>query len=85
MTEAHETARAATDTGIRYTHCRGPNCREAFKSPQTLSCSDGLCWMCWNKAARWAALRGDIGDHAHRAYSPEWSVAIDQWLEAGAP
>ena len=71
-----------TDTGIRYTHCRGPHCEESFEELHSLSCIDGLCHRCWRKMDAWRDARG-LGLMV--VQSVEWSVAIDQWLEAGAP
>ena len=77
-----------TDTGIRYTHCRGPHCggRKLLGGASAL---DGLCSgtdaSCFESFNAWRM------EHAKRALfegsyaSVEWSVAIDQWLEAGAP
>lgn len=78
-----------TDTGIRYTHCRGPHCggRVLLRESER---ADGLCLGepnragCFSRANDWADQH--LPDTAEAGLdSPEWSVAIDQWLEAGAP
>mgnify|MGYP003556940694 len=68
-----------TDTGIRYTHCRGPHCGGAKLHDEVNETQDGLCLQCYMHARAWA----QYPDYALE--SPEWSVAIDQWLESGAP
>lgn len=76
-----------TDTGIRYTHCRGPHCG-GQKLRLVDEQLDGLCFglpadsSCFSRARQWAQAR-EMGFMA--LDSPEWSIAIDQWLEAGAP
>lgn len=74
-----------TDTGIRYTHCRGPHCggRQLFEGAPV---PDGLCsdgdGCCFDRFNTWRMEHAkNVGGYA----SVEWSVAIDQWLEAGAP
>ena len=80
-----------TDTGIRYTHCRGPHCG-GMELRHPSEREDGLCLSnhdphrvgCYARAAQWAEKHCPRAEHAGLD-SPEWSVAIDQWLEAGAP
>lgn len=77
-----------TDTGIRYTHCRGPHC--GGRKLLGLDIYDGLCSGdtgdndCYGRFREWVY---DSAPHvdAFAIVSIEWSVAIDQWLEAGAP
>ncbi len=77
-----------TDTGIRYTHCRGPHC--GGRDLIGLDVFDGLCSgrrkddTCYQRFTHWL---DETAPHIHTftVQSPEWSVAIDQWLEAGAP
>ena len=70
-----------TDTGIRYTHCRGPHCG-GRKLRMVDERADGLCFdlqatsSCFSRARAWAQAH-EMGFMT--LDSPEWSVAIDQW------
>lgn len=73
-----------TDTGIRYTHCRGPH--RDRREVGGDDARDGLCSVvgggCTHRYFMWCHANGKS---THPLDSIERSVAIDQWLEAGAP
>ena len=85
-----------SDTGIRYTHCRAPNC--GVELTHEAEHADGLHSItisgdegCFHRFNRWrlesrhhASVEWSV-DYVLGYASVEWSVAIDEWLEAGAP
>ncbi len=81
-----------SDTGIRYTRCRSPHCG-GEELVDSIDRCDGLCSTgkasCFDRFFQWDRARGSVQalevDLASAARSPERSVAIDEWLEAGAP